>query len=250
MKLVALVSLSLMMSYSILNASENKETPAPKDVENVSEVSELMNNGLDTQKLHRYLEKLQSYSANFQQQLVGSSRRLIETTSGEFVMQRPNKFRWQIFTPYEQSIIADGKSIWSVDNDLEQVTISDIDENIVNSPIMILSQNNNKLNEIFTVKELKNTNENTPAADPLIESTIERFLLKPIDNNSNFERVVLGFNDGILYLIELHDSLGQITIVTMTNIRNNPILGNNQFVYTEMPDFDVIDSRELKSDGQ
>ena len=248
-----------MINASHLNASENKDKLLLKIDEKNTETSEVMKTDLGANKLHGYLNKLQSYSANFQQQLVSSSRRLMETTSGEFVMKRPNKFRWQIFTPYEQSIIADGKSIWSVDIDLEQVTITDIDENIVNSPIMLLSQNNDKLNEIFNVEELKNEidteTDSASALETIMESNIERFLLKPVDNSSNFERVLLGFNDGILYLIELHDSLGQITIVTMTNIRNNPILGDDKFTYTEIADFDVIDSRESSSrekqpDGQ
>ena len=81
------------------------------------------------------------------------------------------------------------------------------------------------------------------------ETDMERFLLTPIDNSSNFEQVQLGFEDGILQLLELHDSLGQITIIVMTNIRNNPILADNPFVYEEFPDFDVIDSRTKGSDG-
>lgn len=247
MKNSAVFTIALIIGLSFLSVSPNILA---------SEVNKI---DLDSKKLHGYLQRLQSYSANFQQQLVSSTRRLMETTSGEFVMKRPNKFRWQIFTPYEQSIIADGKSIWSIDIDLEQVTITDIDENIVNSPIMLLSQNNDRLNEIFTVEELINEESISAViteSQPDINNTKkERFLLKPIDNSSNFERVVLGFNDGILYLIELHDSLGQITIVTMTNIRNNPILGEDNFIYIEMPDFDVIDSRESvvrekESDGQ
>ena len=191
--------------------------------------------------LHAYLLTLDSYEANFQQQVVSNSRRLMESSSGKFIMQRPNQFRWQIMTPYEQIIIADGKALWSIDKDLEQVTVADLDSNLVNSPIRLLTQENIKLDEFFNVQ--------LQAAEDEDDIKMQRFLLRPIDNSSNFESVQLGFNDGVLQLIELHDSLGQITVVTMTNIRNNPIVDISAFVYKVIPEYDFIDSRTQDSKG-
>jgi len=188
-------------------------------------------------RLNGYLENLNSFEANFQQQVVSSNGRLMETTSGKFLMKRPNRFRWQITMPYEQTVIADGCSIWSIDNDLEQVTVTDIDERLGNSPIILLSQKNSKLADFFTVEMMQSENE------------LERFLLTPKDSSSIFEFVQLGFNGGILHLIELHDSLGQITIISMSNIRNNPIMGNQAFIYQEQADYDLIDSRSKGSEG-
>ena len=72
---------------------------------------------------------------------------------------------------------------------------------------------------------------------------------RSLDNSTNFESVHLGFDEGILQLIELHDSLGQITIITMTNIRNNPVVDMKLFIYQENPDFDLIDSRKKRPTG-
>ena len=148
-------------------------------------------------------------------------------------MKRPDRFRWQILSPYEQTIIADGTSIWSIDVDLEQVTVTDIDDSIANSPVMLMSRKNSQLEKTFTVMALT----------PNTESSMELFVLKPIDSSSNFEFVQLGFKEGVLQLIELQDSLGQTTIIRMTNIRVNPVIANKEFIYQEMPDFDFIDSR-------
>jgi len=162
---------------------------------------------------------------------------LMDSSSGRFLMKRPDRFRWQIMTPYEQTIIADGKSIWSVDVDLEQVTVTDLENNLVNSPIMLLSRKGNQLEDYFSVHKQES------------DSEMEIFLLQPIDYSSNFEKVQLGFIDGILNLIELYDSLGQVTIVTMTNIRNNPVISDDFFIYQQNPDFDLIDSREQETAG-
>ncbi|RLA05864.1 MAG: outer membrane lipoprotein carrier protein LolA [Gammaproteobacteria bacterium] len=188
-------------------------------------------------QLNGYLEKLDSFEANFQQTQMNSSNRLMDITSGKFVMKRPNRFRWQIVSPYEQLIIADGKSIWSIDNELEQVMVDDIGSSLANSPMMILSQKNSHIENYFSVTKIES------------KKSLEQFLLTPKDPSSNFEFIQLGFRQGILQTIELHDSLGQATLVTMTNIRNNPIVGNSHFIYQEIPDFDLIDSRKKEPDG-
>lgn len=182
-------------------------------------------------KLANYLDELDSYSANFQQQIISSTRRLQDTTSGEFFMKRPNRFRWQIMTPYEQTIIADGENIWSIDNDLEQVTVTGISSSITNSPIMLITQKNQDIESLYRVDTLTS------------ESGMELFVLKPKDQSSNFEFIQLGFDESILKTIELHDSLGQVTYIHMTNIRRNPIIANKLFVYNEIEGFDLIDSR-------
>ncbi|MCP4124630.1 MAG: outer membrane lipoprotein chaperone LolA [Bacteroidetes bacterium] len=183
------------------------------------------------EQLHTYLQHLDSYEANFQQHIVSSSRQLIDSTSGRLLIKRPDRFRWEVVAPYEQTIIADGKNIWSIDVDLEQVTVTDMESNLVNSPIMLLSSKDAKPGDYFSVQMIKS------------ETEMQMFLLQPLDSSANFEQVILGFEDSILQLIELYDSLGQITIIRMTNIRNNPVMGNEAFIYQEIPDFDVIDSR-------
>jgi len=225
MKLLMSFLLILFISHTYLSAE-----PLIEPIEEQADASTVLNS---------YLKSLESYEANFQQQTISSARRLMDSVSGQFVMKRPDRFRWHIMTPYEQIIIADGKSLWSIDMDLEQVTVADLDKNIVNSPIMLLSRENSQLSELFSVRRLEEES----------DKTMERFLLLPIDDSSNFEQVQLGFIEGILQLIELHDSLGQITLVTMTNIRNNPIISNKPFEYQIIDDFDVIDSRVKASSG-
>jgi len=195
-------------------------------------------------KLSNYLNHLESYSAFFQQQVVASNGHLMDTSSGQFIMKRPNQFRWQIFKPYEQIILSDGKTIWSVDIDLEQITISQADTSIANTPILLLSRENSELSDQFDVTLYNDTQ---GASEPAVhnDENIERFLLKPKDQSANFEHIQLGFKAGILNLIELYDSLGQITIIKMSNIRRNPTLGNHYFHFEMIDDyknFDIIDT--------
>jgi outer membrane lipoprotein carrier protein len=223
--LVILLNHSYLLAENVLaENTEQNEKPVSKKEDVV------LSNSVE--KLNGYLVDIESYEANFQQSLSGVSRGNLETTSGRFLMKRPDRFRWQINVPYQQTIIADGKSIWTIDNDLEQVTVNDIDESIANSPIMLISRKNNELERLFIVVEIESENQ------------LEKFLLKPKDSSSNFEFIQLGFKEGVLQFIELSDSLGQVTSIVMTNVRNNPIIANQEFIYEEVADFDLIDSRE------
>ncbi|MFT5520914.1 MAG: outer membrane lipoprotein carrier protein [Enterobacterales bacterium] len=226
MKLFKIFCLVILLNQTYLlagNVEQNKDPVLEKD-------DVVLSDSMD--KLNGYLVNIDSYEANFQQSLSGISRGNSETTSGRFLMKRPDRFRWQINFPYQQTIIADGKSIWTIDNDLEQVTVNDIDESIANSPIMLISRKNNELEKLFIIVEIE------------AQEELEKFLLKPKDSSSNFEFIQLGFKDGVLQFIELNDNLGQVTSIVMTNIRNNPIIANQEFIYEEMTDFDLIDSRE------
>lgn len=205
------------------------------DSETVSEEQEVVvdesNVITDTDRLLKYLNNLSSYEANFLQQRYSTSRELLDSSSGRFVLSRPSQFIWQTYTPFEQKIMSNGKVLWTIDVDLEQVIINDVDERIENAPIYLLARNQADLANLFNVKH-----------QPVAENN-EYFVLNPKDESGAFEGVRLGFVDGILSSIELNDSLGQLTLVTMTNIRNNPILDISQFEYTPDEDFDIIDSR-------
>jgi outer membrane lipoprotein carrier protein len=191
--------------------------------------------GQDTKtSLQQYLDNLQSYEANFQQQRYSVNRQLIDTTSGRFILKRPNQFIWQTFAPFEQTISSDGQSIWTLDIDLEQVIINPVDEEVANAPIYLLTQDQQSINTLFNVEH------------QAVDGT-DFFVLTPIDESGTFERIRLGFSQGILNSLELYDSLGQLTRISMTNIRNNPIVDISQFQLSIPDDYDVIDNRPIES---
>ena len=44
------------------------------------------------------------------------------TSTGTFEFQRPNRFRFDYRKPFEQTIVADGQTLWLHDKDLNQVS--------------------------------------------------------------------------------------------------------------------------------
>ena len=185
------------------------------------------------EQLENELAKIQSFEANFIQQRFSSNRGLEESTSGRFTLRRPDQFMWQTFDPYAQTIVSNGKAIWTIDVDLEQVIISPIDEEIQNAPILLLAKDQENLAELFAIEK------------QIIESEVF-YILEPLDSSGNFERLRIGFVDETLNSFELYDSLGQLTRISMTNVRNNPVVDMSEF-NPELPeDYDVIDTRPDK----
>jgi outer membrane lipoprotein carrier protein len=45
-----------------------------------------------------------------------------KTSSGSFEFARPNRFRFDYRKPFQQTIVADGRTLWLYDADLNQVT--------------------------------------------------------------------------------------------------------------------------------
>jgi len=79
------------------------------------------------QDLERFLREVTGGSASFTQVVTspkreGDTRARTKTSSGRFDFQRPNRFRFDYTRPFEQTIVADGQTLWLHDVDLNQVT--------------------------------------------------------------------------------------------------------------------------------
>jgi len=72
--------------------------------------------------LSAFTKGLKGLDGRFTQQVFDANGRKKESSSGRVAMSAPRYFRWEYAKPFEQLIVADGKSIWVYDPDLQQVT--------------------------------------------------------------------------------------------------------------------------------
>ena len=187
----------------------------------------------DKSPLDVFLEGLDTFSADFEQTLLDSSGEVLETTKGTVRLRRPGMFSWSYSEPYVQEIISDGKTLWVYDEDLEQVTISDVSEAIEDTPALIFS-GNYSLSEHYVINELENDDE---------YAWVE---LTPRDIESHYRSLRLAFSgDELTYMI-LFDSLGQTLLITFMNSSRNPPLERELFRFTPADNIDVIDARQTR----
>jgi len=150
------------------------------------------------------------------------------TSSGTFVFARPGKFIWTYEKPYEQVLQADGDKLYVYDKDLNQVTVRTLGGALGASPAAILFGSND-LDKNFTLR------------DAGVKDGIDWLELTPKAKDTQFQRVGIGFRDGNLEAMELHDVFGNVTLLTFSNIQKNPPLPANAFKFTVPKGADVID---------
>ncbi|HPW29552.1 MAG TPA: outer membrane lipoprotein chaperone LolA, partial [Rhodoferax sp.] len=78
------------------------------------------------ESLESFVKTVKSGRATFTQVVTSPAREgqavRSKTSSGTFEFARPNRFRFVYKKPFEQSIVADGQTLWLHDVDLNQVT--------------------------------------------------------------------------------------------------------------------------------
>ncbi|SES96814.1 outer membrane lipoprotein carrier protein [Nitrosomonas marina] len=179
-------------------------------------------------QLRTFIRETQTVSAHFSQTLLDKNARNVQKSSGTLEFERPDKFRWIYQTPYEQSIVGDGRKVWFYDHDLNQVTVREFNIAIGSSPAALLA-GNSAIEDNFELIDLG------------IQDEIEWMEAIPKNRDSAFEFIQLGFSqDGVLQYMALRDNFGQTTYLTFSELIKNPVLPDNHFEFAPPDDADVI----------
>lgn len=176
------------------------------------------------QELHQLLKPIDSLSADFTQQIKDHNNHKLQLLNGNLSLKKPNQLRWNVLAPMPQLIVSDGKLVWLYDPDLEQVVIQSFSDDFMANPISILLGDLDQLNRDFTVSLISD----------------DRFSLKPKQKNSLFFAIQLRFVDSVLSHIEYQDNFGQNTQLTLSQVKLNPQLSKNTFVFDIPQAVDII----------
>lgn len=163
-----------------------------------------------------YFADLESVQGDFSQTVVDSAGETVQDSQGQVWIQRPGRFRWDYRTPYHQLIVADGKRLWTYDEDLEQATVKKLDAALSSTPAVLLS-GYRPLSEVVTW-------EPEPGND-----AYSWFRLRPRESDASVETVRLGFDGKVLALIEVVDGFGNHTRIRFSNLRRNEKLDSSLF---------------------
>lgn len=180
-------------------------------------------------QVNHFFNEVQTYSAKFQQVVLDEGFNPIEESAGIVMIKRPGKFRWDYEPPSEHRIISNGDKVWTYDVELEQVTVRSLKEAVGKTPAGLLAGGTD-VNEEFKVSDLGEVN------GPLYWVRME-----PKNEDVGFEDIRIGFEDGRLRVMELVDSLGQTTRITMTDGEENQPMQDKRFEFTPPEGVDVID---------
>lgn len=179
--------------------------------------------------LTRVLSGISTMQADFAQLTADAKGRSQPVQYGKMSVKRPGLFRWEVQKPSPQMVLTSGKYLWIYDPDLMQATKQKLDEQVGNTPALLLSGDPRKLAEAFVISQ-----ESGGASEQV-------FLLKPLGKEALFEALRVRFKGSELQRMELTDTLGQKTDIRFSNVQVNPALPASQFEFTPPKGVDVID---------
>ena len=182
---------------------------------------------VNASELTNYLSNLHTFKANFIQSVFTANNQVKQKSSGVIIVSSPDKFYLEYNEPYKLIYVADGKKLWSYDEDLEQVVVKEQGNVLINTPAMLLG-NPKDLTKSYNIEKA---------------GVVEGFLwfeLTPKQENNNFETVGLAFKDSKLVAMEMKDNFGQTTRLLFESVIKNPTLTKNQFKFVPPKGVDVI----------
>ena len=174
-----------------------------------------------------FFTDLHTLQADFRQEVTDGNNKPLQLSEGHMWIKRPGRFRWDYETPYRQQLVADGKHLWSYDEDLEQVTVQKAAEVLTATPAMLLS-GEQPLEKVFNIEEV------TTVGDQ------QHVVLVPKSDDSNVTRIQLVFSGKVLVSIKADDNFGNTTVFSFTDFDRNPSLDDAVFIFTPPTGADVI----------
>ena len=202
-----------------------------------------------TTSLNYFFNEVETLQANFVQNVSDDRGFLLESSSGVFSLSRPGKFRWDyklsdVFGLLDedddqqieqlssqrrgQQIVADGKSIYLYDPDLEQVTQRSLTDALGQVPSLLLVQSKSDISKHFSVESFGLTDGLTWVK------------LSPLDEDAGYQHLMIGFKENTIRQIELLDGIGNKTLLMLSKVKENINLTNELFTFNVPEGTDVL----------
>ena len=156
------------------------------------------------------LAKIEFFSAEFNQQIFDEAGNELQQGSGSLSVSKPNLVNWQTIMPDESLIVSDGENLWFYDPFVEQVSVYTLESAIANTPILLITSNDEKLWQDYSVSQLSDN----------------RYLVTANNENSRVKSLELSFakNDNKVELsaFNILDATGQLSVITLKHLNKAP----------------------------
>lgn len=159
-----------------------------------------------------------------------------KTSTGTFEFARPNRFKFVYKKPFEQSIVADGQTLWLYDVDLNQVTARQQSKVLGSTPAALIA----------AAPDLRALQADFTLTDAPDQDGLQWVTATPKSKDGQLQTVRVGFRDAAaapgstLEVLEILDSFGQRSVLTFKQFQANPALPVSAFAFKPPAGADVI----------
>jgi outer membrane lipoprotein carrier protein len=186
------------------------------------------------ESLEAFVKNVKSGRAEFTQTVTAPAKEgqpsRAKVSTGTFEFQRPGQFKFDYKKPFAQTIVADGKTLWLYDADLNQVTQRAQAQALGSTPAALIA----------AAPDLR-----ALQADFTLESAPERDGLQwvkatPKAKDGQLQGIQVGFQGEALAALEIQDSFGQRSVLKFSKVEVNPALGAGAFAFKAPAGADVL----------
>lgn len=177
------------------------------------------------ESLESFVKSAKSGQSDFTQVVTAPAREgqaaRSKTSTGTFEFARPDRFRFVYKKPFEQTIVADGQTLWLYDVDLNQVTARKQSQVLGSTPAAIIAASSdlNALRKDFAL-------EAAPDKDGL-----QWVLATPKVKDGQLHSVKAGFRGNELAALEILDGFGQRSVMTFAKMEVNAAVPADAFQF-------------------
>lgn len=154
--------------------------------------------------LNNFVKNRGFAEGQFSQVVISPSGAVKQRGTGEFTFSRPGKFRWEIKKPYPLLLLSNGSTVVSYDEDMGHATQKPMGNAMDSTPVALLFGSKD-VDKLFNLK------------DEGMKDGKEWLVIKPKDKDNLFDYARIGWKDGLPVTLEIHDALGQVTQLELSN---------------------------------
>jgi outer membrane lipoprotein carrier protein len=184
--------------------------------------------------LENFIRTAKSGKAEFTQVVTGPSRDgqagRTKTSTGTFEFQRPNRFRFVYRKPFEQTIVADGQTLWLYDVDLNQVTSRKQAKVLGTTPAALIAA-------APDLETLKRDFDLTALPD---KDGMQWVQATPRAKEGQLTNMKVGFRGTDLAALDILDSFGQRSLLTFNGMQLNAGVAPDAFRFQPPQGADVV----------
>ena len=184
--------------------------------------------------LEQFVKSAKSGRAEFTQVVTAPARAgetaRSKTSSGTFEFARPNRFRFEYRKPFQQTIVADGQTVWLHDVDLNQVT--------ARKQALVLGSTPAAL--VAAAPDLATLRRDFQLESAPDSGGLQWVQATPRQREGQVHQVRIGFRGDQLAVLEILDGFGQKSVMTFDKLQLNPELPASAFQFRPPAGADVV----------
>jgi outer membrane lipoprotein carrier protein len=205
---------AIIQTLNPQNNIATKDSSIELTIEDVSKAKRILMDKLAT---------LAHFSGNFTQEVRSESGDLLEQSSGQLAISKPNLANWHTSEPDELEIVSDGQDVWFYNPWIEQVSVYSLSAAIAQTPILLLTSKDEALWQGYSVTH----------------NGSDKFVIIAKDVNSQIKSLTLAFDSSKegskLQQFSFLDATGQLSHIKLSDFddHNAPEASLFKFVVPE-----------------